>query len=81
MLKTRIITAVIMLLVFLTALFAASISVFALLLAAIAAASAWEWSRLCGVRDENLQTAYAAGIGLLALIFLYLPKLSPSSAG
>ena len=77
MLKTRIITAVIMLLVFLTALFAASISVFALLLAAVVAASAWEWSRLSGVRDENLQTAYAAGIGLLALIFLYLPQTEP----
>ena len=77
MLKTRIITAAIMLLVFLTASFAASISVFALLLAAIVAASAWEWSRLSGVHDENLQTAYAAGIGLLALIFLYLPQTEP----
>ena len=74
MLKTRIITATVMLLAFLTALFAASISVFALLLAAVVAASAWEWSRLCGVRDEPVQTAYAAGIGLLALIFLYLPQ-------
>ena len=77
MLKTRIITAAVMLLVFVTALFVASTSVFALLLAVVVAASAWEWSRLCGVRDENLQTAYAAGIGLLALIFLYLPQSEP----
>ncbi len=74
MLKTRIITAVVMLLVFVTALFLASESVFALLLAAVVAASAWEWSRLSGIKDENLQTAYAAAIGLLALVFLYFPQ-------
>jgi len=81
MLKTRIITAVVMLLVFVSALFLSSDSVFALLLAAIVAASAWEWSRLCGLardkskpREEHVQTAYAAGVGLLALVFLYLPQ-------
>ena len=54
-------------------LFLASTHLFALSLAGIAAAAAWEWSRLAGVTREHLQTAYASLIGLIALVALYLP--------
>ena len=73
MLKTRIITAAVLLIVFSADLFLASLHVFALVLGGIVAAAAWEWSRLCQVKDENAQTAFAAGIGVLALIALYIP--------
>lgn len=73
MLKTRIITACVLLVGFITDLFFASVDVFALVLGFVVAAAAWEWSRMCGVVNEHAQTAFAASIGLLALIFLYVP--------
>ena len=73
MLKTRVITGVVLLVVFTTAFLFASPAVFALVLGCVVAASAWEWSRLCGISDENQQTAFAAAIGVLSLIVLYLP--------
>ena len=73
MLKTRVITAIVLLTGFMADLFLASVDVFALVLGAVVAAAAWEWSRLSGVVAEHVQTAYAALVGLLALIFLYLP--------
>lgn len=73
MLQTRIITAAVLLLVFAADLFLASVHVFALILGFIVAAAAWEWSRLCQVRNEHLQTAFAAFAGLLTLILLYIP--------
>ncbi len=73
MLKTRVITAAVLLVLFSSALAFASVDVFALLLSGIVAASAWEWSRLCGIKDETVQTAFAAIVGLLGLLALYLP--------
>jgi len=73
MLKTRIITAIVLLFVFGAALSFASKDVFALVLGVVVAASAWEWSRLSGVKDENLQTAFGAVVGLVALVVLYIP--------
>ena len=73
MLAHRIATAAVLLVLFGLDLFLASTSLFALSLAAIAAAAAWEWSRLAGVTDEHLQTAYASAIGLAALVVLHLP--------
>ncbi|NND92049.1 MAG: phosphatidate cytidylyltransferase [Granulosicoccus sp.] len=73
MLKTRIITALILLVGFAAVLFLASIDVFALILGFVVAAAAWEWSRLSGVRNEHAQTAFAAMAGLIALIGLYIP--------
>lgn len=73
MLKTRIITAVVLLIAFAADLFLASFDIFALILGVIVSAAAWEWSRLCQVRSENTQTAFAAVVGVIALIFLYLP--------
>ena len=73
MLKTRIITAAILLLGFCADLFFASIDVFALVLGFVVAAAAWEWSRLTGVVNEHAQTAYACVVGLAVLIGLYIP--------
>ena len=72
--KVRIATAVVLLAAFGLDLFYASLEVFALVLGLIVAASAWEWSRMAGIRNEHLQTAYGAVIGLVALVCLYLPQ-------
>ena len=74
MLKTRVITAAVLLVLFCLDLFYASNEVFALVLAFIVAAGAWEWSRLSGVHNEHAQTAYAVAVSLLALLCLYLPQ-------
>lgn len=73
MLKTRIITAVVLLLAFSADLFLASVDVFALVLGFVVAAASWEWSRLSGVSGESAQLSYAALGGVLALIALYIP--------
>lgn len=73
MLKTRILTAIVLLVGFVADLFLASVDVFALVLSFVAAAAAWEWSRLCGVDSERAQSVFAACIGLLVLIALYIP--------
>lgn len=73
MLKTRIITAVVLLLAFSAALGFASIDVFALILGIVVAASAWEWGRMSGLHHEDGQTAYAALAGVFSLIALYIP--------
>ncbi len=73
MLQTRIMTGVVLLVAFALDLFLAPFHVFALVLGFIVSAAAWEWSRLCQVRDEHMQTAFAAGVGVLALVCLYLP--------
>lgn len=73
MLKTRIITAIVLLCGFAADLFLASFQVFALVLAAVVSVAAWEWSRLCMLRNEHAQTAFAAVVGLVALIALYIP--------
>ena len=73
MLQTRVITAVVLLAGFASALFLASFQLFALVLGFVAAAAAWEWSRLCHLHHEHGQTIYAAVAGVLALIVLYVP--------
>ena len=73
MLSHRVATAVVLLALFGLDLFLASTSLFALSLGFIAAAAAWEWSRLAGVANEHAQTAYASAIGLVALVVLHLP--------
>ena len=73
MLQTRVITAVVLLVAFASALFLASFQLFALVLGFVAAAAAWEWSRLCHLQYEHAQTAFAAAAGVLALIVLYVP--------
>lgn len=71
MLKQRVITAVVMLLVLLPALFAPMAWPFALLMLAMAGAAAWEWGRLNGASSATavamgLVTAAACGVALWA---------------
>jgi len=73
MLRFFLITGVVLLLAFSADLFLASTHLFALILGIIVAAAAWEWSRLCKVDNEHIQTAFAAGVGVLCLIVLYIP--------
>lgn len=73
MLKTRIITAVILLLTFGAGLIFASIDLFALALGVVVAAGAWEWGRMSGLAHEDAQTVYAALVGVVSLVALYLP--------
>lgn len=77
MLQTRIITGVVLLAVFAADLFLASFDVFALVLGIVVAAAAWEWSRLCKVDNEHMQTAYATLAGVCALVMLYIPYNEP----
>ncbi len=73
MLKERVITAAVLLLVFTLLLGFAPTSVFALVLAFVVAAAAWEWSRLCGVTHEHAQTGFAVVVSALTLIVLHTP--------
>ncbi len=73
MLKERLITAIVMLVVFALLLAFSSTSVFALVLGLTVAAAAWEWSRLCGLADDTAQTVYAIVVGALTLICLFTP--------
>lgn len=73
MLKERVVTAIVLLVVFAVLLAFASVSVFSLILGIIVAAAAWEWSRLCGVTHEHAQTAFAAGVGAVTILVLHSP--------
>jgi len=76
MLKQRVITAICLLAALGLLLTFASVSVFAFSLSLIVAAAAWEWSRLCGVTDENAQVIYAIVVGAVSLFCLYSPLVS-----
>lgn len=73
MLRTRVITAVVLLVVFAADLFLAPFQVFALILGVIVSAAAWEWSRLCKIDNEHMQVVYASAVGVCALVALYIP--------
>lgn len=62
MLKTRTITAIALLTVFLLATFSAPIQLFGALIAGVLVLAAWEWARLLGLQ-RNTQFVYAALIG------------------
>jgi phosphatidate cytidylyltransferase len=65
MLATRVITAVVALVVLLAMLFLASRTVWALFALAIALVACWEWSRMCGLgpSGRNVFLALSAAIG------------------
>ena len=69
MLKQRVVTAAILLVLFGLLLSFSSKSFFTLAIAGVTAAAAWEWSRLVGVKTDNWQSAYAAAVGVLTLAF------------
>ena len=69
MLKQRVVTAAILLVLFGLLLSFASRSFLTLAIAGVTAAAAWEWSRLAGVKTDVRQSVYAAAIGILTLAF------------
>ena len=76
MLRQRVITAVLLLAVFLPALFAADPMYFVVFTAALMVAAAWEWGRLSG----QSQTVALAGAALMGLACLGLWVLQPDPA-
>gem|GEM_PF-2738971 len=73
MLKRRIATAVVMLVIFALDLFYAPSGLFALSIALLCAATGWEWGRLAGIQTDTGEVLFAILVGLSALICLYLP--------
>jgi phosphatidate cytidylyltransferase len=73
MLRTRVITAVVVLLVLMGMLFYASPAVWSLFVLAIALGGCWEWSRLCGLAPaaQSIFLAFSGAIGAAAWV-LYL---------
>lgn len=77
MLKTRIITAVISLVVLGVVLFVVSEGVAQLVITAMILAGAWEWSGFLGLASKALRWSYVALIAaLMALMIFVLPELS-----
>lgn len=73
MLRERAITAAVLLLVFIVLLAFTSIEIFALAISCVVAIAAWEWSRLCGVTADRMQSAFAVLVGTVSLLLLYSP--------
>ncbi|MFZ1365660.1 MAG: phosphatidate cytidylyltransferase [Brachymonas denitrificans] len=68
MLKQRVITAVLLLLVLLAALFAPVEAAFGLLMAVVMAAAAWEWARLSGCQSGLCWASAVLAAGACALM-------------
>ncbi len=80
MLKTRVITALVMLLVFSTAVFAFSDDGWIAFVAAITGAAAWEWAGLCRW-GAKCRVAYGALVALLsAALALLIDRATPDLA-
>ena len=78
MLKTRVITAIIALVVVLGMLFHANAVVWSLFVLAIALAAAWEWSRLCGLSPRGQSVFLVLSGALGAALWLAYLRLPPS---
>lgn len=77
MLKQRVITALLLAAIFIPGILFLPYAGFALLLALVVIAAAWEWSRLAGWQTLSAQLGYALAIaGLLGLGFLF-PRSLP----
>jgi phosphatidate cytidylyltransferase len=69
MLKQRVITALVLVTVFLAALFLLSDGAFVLFLALVAGACAWEWSALAGIKKMPSRITYVVlSLGLMGLM-------------
>ena len=77
MLKTRIITALILGALVISAVFHPSLMFFSLLVSAFVLLGAWEWSVLAGLKLPFLRLIYAMSALLAALGFSWLEKLFP----
>jgi len=72
-LKQRVITATVLLLVFAAILFVLPPIAWWLFLILVAAIGGWEWARLARVETSSLRIAYAAAVALLVALLLWLP--------
>jgi len=63
-LKQRIITAVLLAVAFLLALFGSNAAGFSLIIAAVVVLAAWEWADLAGLKGQPLRIAYALLVGV-----------------
>lgn len=79
MLRTRVITAVIVLLVMVGMLFFAPALVWSLFVLAVALAACWEWSRMSGLSRRG-QAAYLFISGVLGAVFWLLYARTPEGA-
>jgi len=73
MLKERLITAIVLFVVFTGLIAFASVSLFSFVLGLIVAAATWEWGRLCGITHEHAQSAVAIVGGAITIIALNSP--------
>lgn len=72
-LKERVVTALVMLLLVFLDIFWFPRELFALSLGLLAAAAGWEWGRMAGLTPHVHQSVYATAVGLAALVFVVLP--------
>ncbi|MEH6466238.1 MAG: phosphatidate cytidylyltransferase [Porticoccus sp.] len=72
MLKQRVITAIVIAVVFLLALFSLSPYSFSLAVAVVVIYAAWEWSDLSGISGLPLRLAYTAVLAVLLAVVAYI---------
>jgi phosphatidate cytidylyltransferase len=75
MLKTRVLTAVVLLAAFLAALFLLPPAQWALLVALLTAMAGWEWARLAGLSGVA-SGVYAVALAVAAVAVLFVPTLT-----
>lgn len=75
MLKKRVLTATLMAILFLLALFCLPAMVFHLLVTLLLIVSLWEWSKLCGYQSYAFRGIYLALVTAFALILSYFTKV------
>lgn len=73
MLKLRILSAIVMLAVVVTVLFALPPVAFTLFVVAVAAVGMWEWANLAGIQRSSLRIACSLPLVIAALVLLFLP--------
>ncbi|MEH6469345.1 MAG: phosphatidate cytidylyltransferase [Porticoccus sp.] len=76
MLKQRVITAIVIAVVFLLALFSLSPYSFSLAVAVVVIYAAWEWSDLSGISGHPLRLAYTAVLAVLLAVVAYILGLT-----
>lgn len=76
MLRERVITAAVLLVVFVAVVFFLPPKFFSGLVALVALVAAWEWSRLCKVKESLHQNVYAIAVCLTSLL-LMLSAVNP----
>ncbi len=79
MLKQRVVTAIVIAVVFFSALFFSSPYSFSLMTAVVVVYAAWEWSNLAGFSRKLIRLFYALSLAVLLIVSGYVLGLSDSS--